>query len=84
MIELGIIEKIVTLGLGAVIAIIVLYWKKIDDVAYQANLKVFLEESLKREHKMVDIVQLQTITLETLKATISNLDIYIRISDKLK
>lgn len=80
--EFTILEKISTLGLGAVLAFIVLWWKRHDDAKYAESLKNLVDENLKREDKLFEILKQQTETMQSLKSAITSLDLYIKINDQ--
>jgi len=81
--DIDILKEISTFGVGAVIAGIVLHWKRHDDMMYQNTLKSHLEESQKRELQLINLVQLQVETLQALKQTITQLDLFIKMQKKL-
>jgi hypothetical protein len=82
--DTNIIEKISTLGLGAVIAIILLYWKRNDDTNYSETIKNLIGETFNREAKIIEMVHLQITTMESIKNLIQNLDIFYKLQERLK
>lgn len=82
--DFTLLDKIATLGIGAVLAFIVLWWKRQDDTAYQSTIKSYKEESTRREENMLEIIKVQIETLNALRTTIQNLDIYTRVSSRLQ
>jgi hypothetical protein len=78
------INSVSSLGLGAVIAVIVLYWKRQDDEKHALQLANLVESYEKRGEKVLDIIKEQTLTIFQLEKTVQNILTLDKIQDKIE
>ncbi len=64
MIDLSAIEKLASLGLGAVVAFICLFWKREDDKTHKTNLKEMADAYKLLLEKTLTSVQVTNTALE--------------------
>ena len=67
------ITQVTSLGLGAVIALVVLTWKRIDDARYAATLRQLVEERDRRFDLMLDAFRENSEALRGLSDAIGQL-----------
>jgi hypothetical protein len=68
--NLDLLTQIGSLGIGAVIAVIVLLWKRTDDQRHEQRLEALTEEGNRRFDLLLEISQGTTLALNELRATL--------------
>lgn len=78
------IGELASLGLGAVLAGIVLYWKRIDDQRYADRLERMWDRRDEQQERLLTIIRQNSIAIEAMTNTISALASFDRLSTQLK
>jgi hypothetical protein len=72
--ELDLLTQLSSLGVGAIVAGIVLIWKRADDQRFAGTQAQFLAESERRFDQMLDAFRSNTDALRALQETLSRLE----------
>ena len=81
--EIGLITQLSSLGLGAVIAVIVLLWKRGDDARYIKSLEDFVTRSETRDERMLKVIESTTLALQALQKTIETLTVMSHLEKRI-
>lgn len=77
------LNPLLTLGIGGVIAALVLYWKRIDDKAYAESLKVLLGRAEERENRLITLLEATNKTQNDVARAIGDLRFVDRLEKRI-
>ena len=75
--EAGLLRDISSLGLGAVITVIVIYWKRADDMRYQKALENLTQQS-------IEVIKVNTSAMNAVEMAVRSMSELIALSAQLK
>lgn len=78
-----ILTQLTSLGLGAVIAGIVLIWKRADDATNATALKEFIARMEVRDDRALKAMEAVTIAIQSLQKTVESLAMLSRLEDRI-
>jgi hypothetical protein len=68
--DLDLLSKVAQMGIGVMIAIIVLMWKRADDVKFQNDLRGVIASCNEREDKLIAVLETNTAAMMALKTAV--------------
>ena len=81
--EIDFIQQVADYGLAAVVFVIVILWKRADDVRRERETASIMAALSEREDRLLKIVQDNTAALNALQAAIAQLATMDRLEDRL-
>uniref|UniRef100_A0A6H1ZBE6 Holin n=1 Tax=viral metagenome TaxID=1070528 RepID=A0A6H1ZBE6_9ZZZZ len=82
--ELTLLSQIASLGLGAVIAVIVLIWKRGDDATHRKEIIAIIERMEVRDDQIIKLVETTTAAMVTLQIHVIKLAEALDLSKRLE
>jgi len=82
--EIGLIERLATLGIGGLLAVLVLVWKKQDDIKYQKALDSYANEFKEMTKTVIGVVEKSTSMQEKFASSIERLINKINIEELIE
>ncbi len=83
MSDIGLLTQLSSLGLGAVIAIIVLLWKRADDQAHRDELAAIIARMEARDERMLAALESTALALQSLQETVESLSALNRLEERI-
>lgn len=81
--ELSLISQLASLGLGAVIAGVVLIWKRNDDQKHQETLEDIIKRLEARDDRALKVIEITAATMQSLQKTIEAFAILDRLEERI-
>uniref|UniRef100_A0A6H1ZEL8 Uncharacterized protein n=1 Tax=viral metagenome TaxID=1070528 RepID=A0A6H1ZEL8_9ZZZZ len=81
--EISLLTQIASLGLGAVIAVIVLIWKRTDDQAHAKALEIIILRMDAQSERILKVMEATTIALQSLQRVVESLEMLSKLEERI-
>jgi|SRR3990172_11977160 len=81
--ESQLLGSLASLGVGGLIAALVLIWKRADDKAHAKILETMFARMEQRDKSALEIIQGNTTAVTTLQATVAGLSALTKLNERL-
>jgi hypothetical protein len=82
--DFDLISKFTEMGIGVFIAVIVLMWKRADDVKFQNDLRDVIQGCNEREDKLISALESNTAAMLSLKTVVEGFVSIRALEDQMR